>query len=33
MGMIEGSNWFVDVIGLPGHKVSQLGIVTAQALV
>ena len=30
---MEGSERFVDVVGLAGHKVSQLRIVTSQALV
>jgi hypothetical protein len=33
MLVLEGSERFVDVFGLAGHKVSQLRIVTAQALV
>jgi hypothetical protein len=33
MKILEGSERFVDVVGLSGHKVSQLRIVTAQALV
>jgi hypothetical protein len=33
MRVLEGSERFVDVFGLAGHKVSQLRIVTAQALV
>jgi hypothetical protein len=33
MLVLEGSERFVDVVGLAGHKVSQLQIVTAQALV
>jgi hypothetical protein len=33
MRVLEGSEWFVDVFGLAGHKVSQLHIVTAQVLV
>ena len=33
MNVIEGSERFVDVFGLAGHKVSQLRIVTAQALI
>jgi hypothetical protein len=33
MLVLEGSERFVDVSGLAGHKVSQLRIVTAQALV
>jgi hypothetical protein len=33
MLVIEGSKRFVDVVGLAGPKVSQLRIVTAQALV
>jgi hypothetical protein len=33
MVVLEGSERFVDVFGLAGHKVSQLRIVTAQALV
>jgi N-acetylglucosamine-6-phosphate deacetylase len=33
MKVLEGSERFVDVVGLAGHKVSQLCIVTAQALV
>ena len=33
MVVLEGSERFVDVSGLAGHKVSQLRIVTAQALV
>jgi hypothetical protein len=33
MKVLEGSECFVDVVGLAGHKVSQLRIVTAQALV
>jgi hypothetical protein len=32
MKVLEGSEMFVDVVGLAGHKVSQLHIVTAQAL-
>jgi hypothetical protein len=31
--VLEGSKHFVDVVGLAGHKVSQLRIVNAQALV
>jgi hypothetical protein len=30
--VVEGSEQFVDVSGLVGHKVNQLRIVTAQAL-
>ena len=33
MLVLEGSNRVVDVVGLAGHKVSQLRIVTSQALV
>jgi hypothetical protein len=33
MRVLEGSERFVDVVGLAGHKISQLFIVTAQALV
>jgi hypothetical protein len=33
MKVLEGSERFVDVVGLAGHKVSQFCIVTAQALV
>jgi len=33
MLVLEGSERFVDVFGLAGHKVSQLRIVTAQALI
>jgi hypothetical protein len=33
MRVLEGSERFVDVSGLAGHKASQLRIVTAQALV
>jgi hypothetical protein len=33
MLVLEGSQHFVDVVGLAGHKVNQLQIVTAQALV
>jgi hypothetical protein len=33
MHIMEGSQRFVDVIGLAGHKVNQLQIVTSQALV
>jgi threonine dehydrogenase-like Zn-dependent dehydrogenase len=33
MKVLEGSERFVDVVGLAGHKVSQLRIVTAKALV
>ena len=33
MLVLEGSERFVDVSGLAGHKVNQLGIITAQALV
>jgi hypothetical protein len=33
MKILEGSERFVDVVGLAGHKVGQLCIVTAQALV
>ena len=33
MLVLEGSERFVDVVGLAGHKVSQLRIVTSQALV
>ena len=33
MTVLEGSERFVDVIGLAGHKVNQLRLVTAQALV
>jgi hypothetical protein len=33
MHILEGSQRFVDVIGLAGHKVNQLQIVTSQALV
>jgi hypothetical protein len=33
MLVLEGSERFVDVYGLAGHKVSQLQIVTAQALI
>jgi hypothetical protein len=33
MSVLEGSERFVDVFGLAGHKFSQLCIVTAQALV
>ena len=33
MLVLEGSERFVDVIGLAGHKVSQLRIVTSQALI
>jgi hypothetical protein len=33
MRVLEGSERFVDVFGLAGHKVSQLRIVTAQALI
>jgi hypothetical protein len=33
MKVLEGSKCFVDVVGLGGHKVSQLWIVTAQVLV
>ena len=33
MSVLEGSERYVDVYGLAGHKVSQLRIVTAQALV
>jgi hypothetical protein len=33
MLVLEGSKRFVDVIGLEGHKGSQLRIVSAQALV
>jgi hypothetical protein len=33
MLVLEGSKCLVDIIGLAGHKVSQLRIVTAQALV
>jgi hypothetical protein len=33
MLVLEGSKHFVDVVGLAGHKVSQLRIVTPQALV
>ena len=33
MEVLEGSERFVDVFGLAGHKVSQLRIVTAQALI
>jgi hypothetical protein len=33
MLVLEGSERFVDVSGLAGHKVSQLRIVTAQALI
>jgi hypothetical protein len=33
MLVLEGSEQFVDVSGLDGHKVNQLHIVTAQALV
>jgi hypothetical protein len=33
MRVLEGIERFVDVFGLAGHKVSQLLIVTAQALV
>jgi len=33
MLVLEGSERFVDVVGLAGHTVSQLRIVTAQALV
>jgi hypothetical protein len=33
MLVVEGSKQFVDVSGLAGHKVNQLRIVTAQALV
>jgi hypothetical protein len=33
MHVLEGSQWFVDGIGLAGHKVNQLQIITARALV
>jgi hypothetical protein len=33
MKVLEGSERFVDVVGLAGHTVSQLRIVTAQVLV
>jgi hypothetical protein len=33
MLVLEGSKQFVDVVGLAGHKVRQLRIVTAQAVV
>ena len=33
MKVLEGSERFVDVVGLAGHKVSQLRIVTAQTLI
>jgi hypothetical protein len=33
MHILEGSQRFVDVIGLAGHKVNQLQIVTSQAVV
>jgi hypothetical protein len=33
MKIMEGSEHFVDVVGLAGHNVSQLCILTAQALV
>jgi hypothetical protein len=33
MRVLEGNERFVDVIGLDGHKVNQLRIVTAQALI
>jgi hypothetical protein len=33
MKVLEGSERFVDVVGLAGHKVSELRIVSAQALV
>jgi hypothetical protein len=33
MLVLEGSQRFVDVVGLAGHKVNQLQIVTEQALV
>jgi hypothetical protein len=33
MKVLEGSERFVDVVGLAGHKVNELRIVTAQALV
>jgi hypothetical protein len=33
MTVLEGSERFVDVFELAGHKVSQLRIVTAQALI
>jgi hypothetical protein len=33
MTVLEGSERFVDVFGLSGHKVTQLWIVTAQALI
>jgi hypothetical protein len=33
MLVLEGSERFVDIFGLAGHKVSQLRTVTAQALI
>jgi hypothetical protein len=33
MLVIEGRELYVDMYGLAGHKVSQLQIVTAQALI
>jgi hypothetical protein len=33
MLVLEGSDHFVDVFGLAGHKVNQLRIVTSQAVV